>query len=317
MPADGARTTDDLAAIARHVEEIDPRIRAVVMPAGLRNRIRHLDLWARPALCVAMKKTGGRTLLPGRVLAPRSLMKSGEYRRLETAGFPVPRWILIEPHTVLDPADWGPYVVEKPNFGALGAHVLSKRTGRVKYRPPENLEDGHQGRRGGMIAQEFIYTGAWPQSFRVVTLLGKAILSYHYTTIGRGAALSGRWNHGKDGGPSIVSNTKDMRVTLSEDREIIALCQNAHRSAFPDIPLLGIDVVRDAETGRLHILEAHAHGPTWPFSSETALAIQQSNGVDFVGQFDGLRRCAGILAEATPRLAAMRWPSRPDSATWT
>jgi hypothetical protein len=99
-----------------------------------------------------------------------------------------------------------------------------------------------------------------------------------------------------------------MKVTLAWDADIIALCEAAHGAAFPEIPLLGFDVVRDAETGALYILECHAHGPTWPFSSDASLGIQQASGVDFLSQFDGLRRCAEILAEATPRLAARRLP---------
>ncbi|MEP9385922.1 hypothetical protein [Mesorhizobium sp. KR9-304] len=244
-------------------------------------------------------------------------MKSGEYRRLAGAGVPVPRWAVIAPDTALDPDDWGPYVVEKPNYGALGAHVRIKRTGRVKYKPPEQLDNAHYGRRGGMLVQEFIYTGEWPQSFRVTTLLGTVILCYHQTTVGRGNPLSGRWNHGKDAGPSIVSNTKEMKVTLTQDRDIISLCEDAHRSAFPDIPLLGFDVIRDADSGKLYILECHAHGPTWPFSSDTARSIQEKNGIDFVSQFNALKTCANILAEATPRLATRRMPFQSVEANWT
>ena len=315
MP-DWPQTTGDLEQIARYVEEIDPRINAVVLGEGFGHRLLHSYLWLRPTLSVAMKRRGSPRLLPGRLLTSKPLMKSGEYRRLTEAGLPVPRWASITPDTVLDPSVWGPYVIEKPNYGALGAYVRIKRTSRVKYKHPGQLEAAHYGRRGGMLIQEFIYTGEWPESFRVTTLLGKAILCYHQVTVGRGNPLSGRWNHGKDGGPSIVSNTKDMKVTLVRDNEVISLCERAHRSTFPDIPLLGFDVIRDADSGKLYILECHAHGPTWPFSSETALGIQQKNGIDFVSQFDALKTCAKILADATPRLAARRFPYRSAMANW-
>lgn len=316
MP-DGPLIVDDLQKIARHVEEIDGRIKAVVLHEGFGTRLTHSRLWLHPALSVVMKKKGPLTLLPGRILTSKPLMKSGEYRRLAGAGFPVPRWAIVTPDIVFDPNDWGPYVVEKPNYGALGAYVRIRRTERVTYRQPDQLQTARYEGRGGMLVQEFIYTGEWPQSFRVTTLLGKAILCYHQVTDTRGRPLSGRWSHGKDGVASIVSNTREMKVTLNRDREVIALCEEAHRMAFPDIPLLGFDVIRDADSGRLYILECHAHGPTWPFSSETSLAIQKSNGVDFASQFDAFRTCAAILAEATPRLATRRLPYRSLAASWT
>lgn len=310
-----SRANDDLEIIARHVREIDPRINAVVLHKGIAHRLLHSYLWALPTLSVAMKKAGSRTLLPGRILTSKSLGKAGEYRRLDAAGLPIPKWTLITPETVLDPAEWGPYVVEKPDFGGLGAYVRIKRTSRVRYKPPEALEHGHFGRRG-MLAQEFIFTGEWPESFRVMTLFGRAIHCRLQKTVGRGKPLSGRWNFGKDSGTSIVSNTKDMEVTLVEDAEVISLSERAHRQAFPDLPLLGFDVLRDAESGKLYVLECHSHGPSWSFSSDMGLGIQQKNGLDFVSQYDAFRRCAEILAEATPGLAVRRLPFQSVPARW-
>src|SRR5688572_10098339 len=125
---DGPRTTGDLEAIAQYVEEVDPRINAVVLDKGFGHRLLHSHLWRQPTLSIAIKRRGSLTLLPGRILTSKPLMKSGEYKRLADAGLPVPRWAIMAPDTVLDPDDWGPYVVEKPNYGALGAYVLIKRT---------------------------------------------------------------------------------------------------------------------------------------------------------------------------------------------
>jgi glutathione synthase/RimK-type ligase-like ATP-grasp enzyme len=245
------------------------------------------------------------------------MLKSGEYGRLDAAGFPVPKWAVITPETKLDPDEWGPYVVEKPDFGGLGAYVRIKRTMRVKFRPPKDFESGHFGRKAAMLAQEFIYTGEWPESFRVMTLLGQTILCRSQKTVGRGHPLSGRWSFGTDGGGSIVSNTKGMTVTMVKDAEIIELCERAHREAFPDIPLLGFDVIRDAESGRLYILECHTHGPSWSFSSSKGSGIQEANRLDFESQYDAFRKCARILAEATPRLAARRLPFQSLDQRWT
>jgi hypothetical protein len=306
-------TAADLESIARHVEAIDPRIRAVVLRKGRIHRLLRSHLWALPSLSIVGQLSGRQRLLPGRLLTSRLLLKDSEYKRLAAAGFPVPKWTLIAPDTVLDPAEWGPYVVKKPNDGGRGANVRIKRVRRVRYEPPETLET--YGRRG-MLAQEFIYTGEWPQSFRVMTLLGQAILCYHQITIGRGKPLLHRWGFEAAPGTPVVSNTRDMQVTMVKDPEVISLCERAHRSAFPDVPLLGFDVIRDAETGKLYILECHPHGPSWLFSSISGRSIQEKSQVDFVAQYDGLRKCAEILAEATPRLAARRLPFQSLDGRW-
>jgi hypothetical protein len=306
----------DLETIAGHVRDIDSRINAVVLPRGHGARLLHSALWLKPTLTLAPYKAGRRALLPGRPLTSRTLLKSGEYQRLETAGFPVPKWAFITPETRLDPDDWGPYVVEKPNFGGLGAYVRIRRTGKVRYQAPETYEKDHFGSKAAMLAQEFIYTGEWPQSFRVVTLLGQTILCYRQTTVGRGQPLTGRWGFRGNNAGSIVSNTTDMDVVLVKDEEIVSLCERAHRLAFPDVPLLGFDVIRDAETGKLNILECHSHGPSWSFSSTKGRSAQKKNGVDYASQYDAFRKCAEILAEATPRLAARRLPFQSVSGSW-
>jgi len=311
-----SETTKDLEQIARRVEEMDARIRAVVLRNSPAHRLAHAALWAAPTLSVAMQRTGPRTLLPGKLLTSRTLLKHGEYNRLEKAGFAVPRWTLVGPDTVLDPAEWGPYVVEKPDSGGRGAYVRIRRTGRVKYTQPESLSLDHFGRRG-MLVQEFIFTGEWPQSYRVMTLLGQTILCMHQTTVGRGKPLSGRWGFGKDSGTSIISNTMDMDVTLVKDPEVMALCEAAHRAAFPDVPLLGFDVIRDAETGRLYILECHSHGPLWPFSSTRGRGIDERNGIEMASQFNAIEKCSEIFAEATPRLAVRRMPFQTVEGSWT
>lgn len=52
-----------------------------------------------------------------------SYNKADELQRLEHAGLPTPRSIILTPDTVLDPEEWGPYVVVKPSRGRRGAYA--------------------------------------------------------------------------------------------------------------------------------------------------------------------------------------------------
>lgn len=302
------KTWSDLRRIAELMPSIDPGVRATVVAHHKRSQLRLLPLWFRPTLSLAMIAQLGRKLLPGRFMTGLWMGKHGEYRRLDAAGIPVPEWTEIRPDMRLDPALWGPYVVVKPAIGRVGAFVRIRKTDGVRYRPPESFPADHYGRAGPMLAQRFIYTGEWPTSYRVVTLFGEVLLCYRQVSIGHGKPLASRWGFVAFGGTSIVSNTKDMKVELVEDAAVIALAERAHREAFGDLALLAFDIVRDSDTGNLFVLECHAHGTAWTFSSGAGRSIQAANGIDFESQFDAIPKAARILAQATRRLALVSPP---------
>jgi glutathione synthase/RimK-type ligase-like ATP-grasp enzyme len=236
------------------------------------------------------------------------MAKCSQSLRMDAAGIPVPKWTVIMPETRLDPATWGPYVVEKPEAGRVGAFVRIRRTGRVRYAPPDSYPAQHHGRKGPMIVQRFIYTGERPTSYRVFTFFGETLLCYRQWSL-HGYPLASRWDFKSTGGISIVSNVKDMKVALDNDEEVIALAERTHREAFDEFPLLSVDIVRDADTGELFVLEAHTRGG-WMFSRPDGLSIQADNKINFESQFDGIEKAAQILARETPRLAAVSWPLR-------
>jgi hypothetical protein len=90
------------------------------------------------------------------------------------------------------------------------------------------------------------------------------------------------------------------------DADVIAMA-TAAAGAFPDIPLLGVDVLREAATGRVYVLEVNPGGNTWHFSSDHLKAERAENGPDFERQrheqLDAFGSAAHALADATRRLA--------------
>ncbi|HZM34737.1 MAG TPA: hypothetical protein VFC18_09585 [Burkholderiales bacterium] len=217
--------------------------------------------------------------------------KSEQYERLARLGLPVPRWISISPGISLDAREWGPYVVVKPDLGRKGAEIFIKRTGRVRYRSP------------GFLAQQFVYTGRWPVNYRVVTLFGRTLMSWRCEANHRLVPLESRWDFKARGGITVVSNKRDSRYTLASEPDVIALAEKAH-AAFPDQPLLGTDIARDAESGSLHLLECNPRGDAWLISSVMGRMIEQANGLDFASQFGAIEVAARTLAEETHRRAA-------------
>jgi len=217
--------------------------------------------------------------------------KSEQYERLERLGLPVPKWEAVRPETALDAGNWGPYVVVKPDLGRKGAEIFIKRTGRVRYRAP------------GFLAQQFIYTGRWPVNYRVVTLFGRALMCWRCEADHRFVPLESRWDFKARGGITVVSNKRDSRYSLAFDADVISLAERAH-AAFPDQPLLGTDIVRDADSGALYLIECNPRGDAWLISSVMGRLIEQANGLDFAAQFGAIEIAAAALEQETRRRAA-------------
>ena len=102
---------------------------------------------------------------------------------------------------------------------------------------------------------------------------------------------------------SICSSGKACTFQLNNDREIIDLAARAH-TAFPQIAVLGIDIIREQPSGKLYVIEVNSMGGTWHFSSATGKSIQRDAGVNFQSQFGGLKTAAQVLVEKTHQTVA-------------
>jgi hypothetical protein len=290
--------------VCQYVREIAPDIDAFVLPDERQSYLKasQLKRYLRPTLAVSLREP--KRFRPKlRALCHGSVMrKSEEYAALERLGIPVPRWILLHEGEELDPEGFGPYVVSKPDMGLAGAKVRIRRTSRFRWGASDR-DQLVRFRKGvhDLVIQDFIYTGPWPVSYRVTTLFGKVLFSLRAEADHRRKPLKDRWAF-SEGGVSIVSTAVGSRYELEDDPEIIRFGERAH-AAFPDVPLLGVDIIRDCQTGELYLLEVNGGGQVWHFSSEMGLGVQETWGLDLESQFDGFRRAAEVLVEQTRRRA--------------
>jgi len=301
----GKQAYSDYESIVARISQQAPDIQVFIVDTRKSNWDRRKLAAGAPTLVVSPMPI--KKFLPerGRVLQGFDFSKSEQYERLKANGLPVPDWLLIEPGVSLDPKDWGSYVVIKPNLSRKGAEVKIKRTGRVHYKPPQEYGRDHPAHHAPLLAQRFIYTGRWPSNYRVVTLFGRALMSWHCEAEHSFRPLESRYafRGGADGGGiTIVSNKMGSRYSLSAERDVITLAERAH-AAFAEQPLLGTDIVRDAETGELCVLETNPRGDAWLMSSNTGNSIQTDNQIDFTSQFDALDLAANVLIDKTRALA--------------
>lgn len=302
----------DLFALAERVETRAPDIDVAVVGRRRAEQWTLLPHAFRPTLTIRFSRLKRRRFLCGRILHCPMLPKHVELEQLRAAGIPVPDWVVIEPDTRLDPAVWGPYVVVKPTLGGMGVDIRIRRTGRVRYEEPGS---GDAFRKGPLIAQRFIYTGPWAVSYRVCTFFGRALYCLRVEQSHQKRRLESRWQFAGSatgGGIQIIAPSKTSTYSLAEDEDVIALAEGAHRFAFPDYPVLGIDLVRDAESGQLSVLEANTSGAVWHLSSRVGISMQRAQGIDLYSQFGALDRAAEQLVEATRRHAMVAPLGRPQ-----
>jgi len=294
-----------------YLKEICEDIRTLapdITPFALRDRGKsyfHRDLlrcYLRPTLAVSFCRP--RTFRPRLKSSYHGspLRKSEEYAALERCGVPVPRWALLREGERPDLAGFGAYVVTKPDRGAKGADVKIRRASRVRWKAPETDQAKKMERATtDLVVQEFIYTGSWPVSYRVVSLFGKVLFALRLEADHGRRPLEDRDAFG-GGGISIVSNTLGSSYTLLDDEEIIDFGERTH-SVFPEIPLLGVDIVRDYDSGKLYVLEVNPDGWSWLFKSTMGRRLQETCHIDFDSQFRGIRKTSLILIDRVRHMA--------------
>jgi hypothetical protein len=153
-----------------------------------------------------------------------------------------------------------------------------------------------------MIAQEFIYTGSQPESIRVLTFLGRPVIAVRYHSNPQPNSLPSRFAFKGAGGHHIVAFDKDARLSLVNEPEVLELASRAH-AVFPNVPTLGVGIVRSAETGAYYVLETNPQSGNWSLTNPDTGRIAQNSGIDLYAQFGALDVVAETAAEAAMNLA--------------
>jgi hypothetical protein len=298
-----------LPDVVRHITKLAPHVRCrLVHDCAPRLKHRLWTLGQRTAV-VSMRPVWS---WPKPRFAPEwailwhqaPLDKLQECACLEHGGIPVPRWTALGPDRPPLLSDFGPFVVVKPASGALGALVRIKRRDRVRWEPAivrAHPLTGGEGISDALIVQEYIHTGPWPTSYRVGTVFGEPIYALRVS-----ADRSRRPFDARPADASAFSNrtiVASSRGSTFDDQvpeDVIQFATRVH-AAFPTVPLLGTDIVRDCDTGQLYVLEVNAAGWTFHLTSVAHERFLRESGLDLRKQFGG---AAAVARGLVRRLAA-------------
>jgi hypothetical protein len=122
--------------------------------------------------------------------------------------------------------------------------------------------------REGYLVQKFIDTGSYPVYQRIQTFFGKVMYSWRTAlTIARTPldAPDAEIERAVIDTKGDKYGAKDRKLVKDPDVERLAARVHAQ---FPEIPILGCDVICEAATQILYILECNPGGNTWHISSK-------------------------------------------------
>jgi hypothetical protein len=299
----GLQAIEDFIAIRERIARIAPNI--TVMIANTRQLDpRFADLAGRrPSLIVSPTPLGAFRPRRGQIYRGRAIGKDVQLARLEALGIPFPRTALLSPELELDPAVWGSHVIVKPtsslSSGGIGFTIVP--TGKIIARPPEHYPQGHPGRLAPLMVQQFIVTGPTARHYRVSTLFGRAL--YCLLNLSTEPLPDLGSVRGELQSDALATNSHDpakRAFELVDDKDVIALAARCH-AAFPDVPLKGVDIIRDHRTGQLYVLELNCTSNTWHISSNYFAPLRRGPITKdrMIAQFGAWDVAAAVLIERT------------------
>jgi hypothetical protein len=257
-----------------------------------------------PSLVFSPGPLGRFRPLRGTIYAGRPMPKLTEMTRLRDGGIPVPDFAEVRPGQLPLREVLGDVVIVKPGhaLASLGRDMYLSRVEDVTGEHPAYWPPGAPGRRQPMIAQRFIDTGVFPAHYRCVTLFGAILFARLCTSRTPRAPLD---SPRADLARSVfMPGIEDRTYEISREPDVLALATRTYH-ALPDIPLQGVDIIREASTGRLFVLEINPGGNTWLFSSAFSAGAKRDLGMDDLSvPFNSWDVAADILVRKTLEQAA-------------
>ncbi len=286
----------DWIAIKQRIERDAPDIEVRIASNFHRNSVTARWQVRRPSLVFSPIHLVNFVPRGGAVFCGCILGKDEQVRRLSSIDILTPRTVTLSSAGSFDPSGWGDFVIVKPNNSNRGEGVKLVRSTDLSARYDELTALAND----QVLVQPYIdhAEDGYPTIYRVLTMFGRALY-----------CVLNRWGNKRPPLAQIAADPLGVIATnnnsmggqvrsICNDAEIVALGERAH-NAFPECPVLGVDIIRDIHTGRLYVLEVNPHGNVWHLSSPFAKKVDPEYVRARYAQFNALDRAADLLIQKT------------------
>lgn len=297
--------TDDLLIIRDRIRQLAPDVQAMVVGRADRADLIDQAWWARPSLTVSFGPIGRFRPLRGKALINAPIAKIEQYQLMSAAGVQTPRTAAFKFGMNLPEQLWGTYCVLKPaalDVTSSGRGLYLFRTRRLSGIGPEGLPSDHFARSHPMLVQAFIGTGPRFRVYRCLTMFGEVIYQNLAEAPEDHPPLDSPDSILESMLPEPPRNRTAPRINTEPD--VMAFAATI-QSAFPDIPLLGCDIVREIPGNRLYAIEVNAGGNVWHLSSPRTSGSRSITKIQsYLKTFDSYDKAALALIKATRKRAS-------------
>jgi hypothetical protein len=310
----------DFDEIAAKITAHDRNITTYQLPAGLRAELPG-GIWEHPSLTVSLVSKFRIPIMRGTILKNQSIGKLAQQDIFRSHGISTPPALPFRFGMKLDPILFGEFVVLKPGdlrLTSTGESIRLMRRRRAESLTFSGLDTRHPLRADpdSYLVQRFVDTGEFIKYNRVTSFFGvplwcnEAIAATPRPSLASSDDVLER--------VSVANLSLERRLyRFHSDADMLSIARRVH-AALPDVPLLGIDILREERSGKLFVLECNAGGNGWHFSSEMAQSfrneIAEAHG--YIGaeaesagrrilmeQFDAFSGVAEVLVRKTHELA--------------
>ena len=297
-------STKDFEEIARRVRRLDPTIGIATVSEFLTSKMVPPELINLPLLVIYLCNPPVTEFNVATKLAVKEMGKIDEceyFKRHNLPCLPVERF---KQGMELDSSIYGDWVILKPEFlTSTGASVNMVPTKLLPTIKIKDFPKDHLINKDSYLVQKFIKTGKCPTHYRALVFLGEILYSARST---QKSAYPIQENNIRELlKTSVASNLTGHRAaTLSIENNLNEFALNVAK-AFPDQPLLGIDIIKDEKSDTFYVLEVNLGGNTWAFSSRDAHLYRLAMGgrKPMVLQYKAWDRAAEALVRKTNYLA--------------
>jgi len=227
---------------------------------------------------------------PGKLLMSKTINKIKQFEIFRKNNINTPFTALYDPN--MDFSVFKGHVILKPFQPSL-----QSINENIFVLPIEQVAKEKRNYEIPFIIQQFVDSGEYPSIYRAVVFLGEVL--YKYRISGTVKKVNGNipvnFNN-KSHPPEVDTRIWDHNQEVYDFAKTIS-------NAFPESPLLGVDIIEEASSKKLHAIEVNAGGNVWHFSTHSKSAKYHPHlGERRLNQYGAFNVAADALINRTRKL---------------
>ena len=290
---------NDFVAIGKHIIRKAPEIAVVIKPVFYHPNELDPALQNFPLLNLYLVNPPEVIPSRGKTLFVERIDKFEQIKQYTAAEIATPKTIEYELGQPINKNDWGDHVFIKPRKGSYSENSFLIPTKCILDIKPyfEKLRAEDK-----FILQEFIYTGVHAISYRVLNFLGATLSFFSYTCL-KPVYLPNNLDEAFNNDTVQTSFLNDKTTEKFEyNNEILDFSKKIF-NVFNEKPIQGTDIIIDAKSNKLYVLEANLGGNSWGFTKKDWGAYKQLGRPALLQQFNVFDVAANVLIKKTEELS--------------